>query len=411
MQVHGAIGFSWLHDSHLYLRRALALQSTLGPQSAVAHDIVRLSAGGVRRRATLDAPADADDLRAEARAFRARYEAAADADRTQVFIESGFAFPHWPAPWGRSATAGEQLVIDEELAGLPPVRVHWIALTIAAAGTDDQKARFVSPSMTGEIRWCQLFSEPNAGSDAAGIQTRARRTDAGWLVSGQKLWTTGAESATHGWATVRTNPDAQKHAGISMMVIDMHAPGVTVRPLRDLAGIHRFNEVFLDDVYVPDDDVVGPVDGGWAVARNTLGNERLSIGAEVSPVGADATALLSIVESFPAEHVIETGRLIAVNLALVALNLRRVARAVAGAPPGAEGNVTKLATAEHAQAVHELALVLYGTEAAYVEGPAAGQVAAFLFSRQHTIGGGTSEISRNQIGERILGLPREPGLS
>ena len=154
----------------------------------------------------------------------------------------------------------------------------WVTLTIAQAGTDDQRERWVEPVLRGQVMWCQLFSEPGAGSDAAAVRTAAKKVDGGWRVTGQKVWTSLAQHCQWGLATVRTDPDAPKHAGVTMMAIDMKAPGVTVNPLRGITGDAHFNEVFFDDVFVPDADVVGDVNKGWLVARATLGNERISIG-------------------------------------------------------------------------------------------------------------------------------------
>ena len=193
--------------------------------------------------------------------------------------------PHWPRPWGRAAGAVEQLVIDEELPDVerPQLGIGtWVVLTIVQHATPDQIERWIRPSLHGDLYWCQLFSEPNAGSDAAAIQTKAARVDGGWLVNGQKVWTSGAQNSNMGLATVRTDPAAPKHAGISTFAIDMHAKGVEVRPLREITGESLFNEVFFDDVFVPDDDVVGEINSGWTVARATLGNERVSIGGNRS---------------------------------------------------------------------------------------------------------------------------------
>jgi 3-oxochol-4-en-24-oyl-CoA dehydrogenase len=211
-----------------------------------------------------------------------------------------------------------------------------------------------------------------------------------------------------GFATVRTNPGAAKHEGITMMVIDMHAAGVEIRPLRDVTGDAQFNEVFLESVFVPDDDVVGPVDGGWKVARSTLGNERISIGSGMFELdgGIDLVALARSAGAADATAR-EVGRLLAERQAMVALNLRSAQRAVVGGEPGPEGNVAKLVVAEHAQKVADLALRLGGPDALFADG---GQPVtyALMYTRQLSIAGGTSEITRNQIGERILGLPRDP---
>ncbi|EUA33844.1 acyl-CoA dehydrogenase, middle domain protein [Mycobacterium xenopi 3993] len=178
----------------------------------------------------------------------------------------------------------EQLVIEQEFAAAGIKRpdysiTGWVILTLIQHGTDSQIERFVLPALRQEEIWCQLFSEPDAGSDAAGIKTRGTRVEGGWKVNGQKVWTSGAQYCRRGLATVRTDPDAPKHAGITAMIIDMKAPGVEVRPLRQITGGSEFNEVFFNDVFVPDEDVVGEPNGGWTVARATLGNERVSIGA------------------------------------------------------------------------------------------------------------------------------------
>ncbi|MBW8827151.1 MAG: acyl-CoA dehydrogenase [Acidobacteria bacterium] len=411
-QVHGGIGYTWEHDCHLYVRRAQALQAAFGPTSAAQEDVSRLTAAGVRRHPTLELPAEADAIRAEVRALADRIRALPEGERQTALVDAGYAFPHWPAPWGRSAGAVEQLVADEELHDLPHPQLGiggWITQTLATHGTDDQQARWIRQSELGEITWCQLFSEPNAGSDAAGITTKGVRADGGWLVTGQKVWTSGADRVSHGFATVRTNPDAPKHAGVTMMVMEMKAKGLTIRPLRELTGHAQFNEVFFDEVFVPDDNVVGQVDGGWAVARTTLGNERVSIGGGLG--GADAAELLPLVaERAPDDtgHLRQIGTFVAQNHALRLLNLRSVARAVGGNEPGPEGNVTKLLTAEHAQNVHELALALYGPDTMCTDGVTEARIGSFLQSRQNTIAGGTSEITRNQIAERLLGLPRDP---
>ena len=261
--------------------------------------------------------------------------------------------------------------------------------------------------------WCQLFSEPGAGSDAAGIRTRATKVDGGWLVNGQKVWTSGAAYCNRGFATVRTDPDKPKHDGITMMVIDLHAPGVDIRPLREASGGELFCEVFFDDVFVADEDVVGPVNGGWKVARSTLGNERVSIGggsgvgeARVRP--ARPRAPVRTAGDVDAAAVEAVGRLLAERRAMRLLNLRSAERAVAGAEPGPEGNVAKLLSGEHIQRQAALGAAAHRPGGALAEGPDAGVQATEVFARCLTIAGGTSEIVRSPIGERLLGLPRDP---
>jgi alkylation response protein AidB-like acyl-CoA dehydrogenase len=414
IQVHGGIGFTWEHDAHMLLRRAAALAALFEPGTA-AEDVARLAEAGVTRRLDLELPPEADAIREEVRELATELAARPAEQRRQRLIEMGLAMPHWPLPWGRAARAVEQIVIDQELdrAGVERPQygiTGWITLTLIQHASADQVDRWVRPSLEGELVWCQLFSEPNAGSDAAGIRTRGTRVEGGWRVSGQKVWTSGAQYCQRGLATVRTDPDAPKHAGITMMVIDMDAEGVEVRPLREASGGAMFNEVFFDDVFVPDDDVVGPVNGGWTVARSTLGNERVSIGGGEG--GARRGDFLLDVYRRRKDAVPDAGRiagrLLAEAQTMRVLNLRRAERAVAGGEPGPEGNVTKLLSAEHAQRVADAGLAMLGPEVALADG-LGGQVgSALIFSRALSIAGGTSEITRNQIGERILGLPRDP---
>jgi alkylation response protein AidB-like acyl-CoA dehydrogenase len=227
-------------------------------------------------------------------------------------------------------------------------------------------------------------------------------------VNGQKIWTSGAQFCNRGWATVRTDPDAPKHAGITMMVIDMTAPEVDVRPLREASGGELFNEVFFNDYFVPDDDVVGEVNNGWRAARATLGNERVSIGGGMVTI-ASGVDLLETVQSRPDDRSIEeqVGTLLAEGQSLSLLNLRTAERAIAGGEPGPEGNVAKLLQGEHAQRIADFGLAVAGPSGALVEDFQSVGL-ALIYTRCLTIAGGTSEIVRSQIGERILGLPRDP---
>ncbi len=287
----------------------------------------------------------------------------------------------------------------------------WNIMTVNQYATPDQVDRWVEKTLMGELVWCQLFSEPDAGSDAAAVKTRGTRVEGGWKVNGQKVWTSGAQYCDLGLATVRTDPDAPKHAGITTMVIDMHAPGVEVRPLRMITGNSDFNEVFLNDVFVPDDDVVGTPNDGWTVARSTLGNERVSIG------GGTAGSLLPGMDLFDLlrRHgdrvpgaAARVGGIVTMDHALKVLNLRRAQRAVIGSGPGPEGNVTKLVLAEHGHRRAALQADLVGRDVAFLEADGLFAGMSQLATRAMSIAGGTSEITRNQIAERILGLPRDP---
>ncbi len=414
IQLHGGIGFTWEHDAHLYLRRARTLAALIGDGADPLLDVVEGRRSGQAHGASFTLPDEADEYRRQAAEAVAQVRSLPTDKQRDFLVDSGYLVPHWPKPWGRAANVLEQLVIEEEFADVERADMGitgWVALTIAQAGTDDQRERWVEPVLRGQVMWCQLFSEPGAGSDAAAVRTAAKKVDGGWRVTGQKVWTSLAQHCQWGLATVRTDPDAAKHAGVSMMAIDMKAEGVKVNPLRGLTGDAHFNEVFFDDVFVPDEDVVGDVNKGWLVARATLGNERVSIGGgSGGQVGFDADDLVKLLDSAPsdvaAQHVRRAGEVIAELHTLRLLNLRRASRAIAGAEPGPEGNVTKLLVAESGQHLTELGIALAGTAA--VVGANKKLIRTYMGSRAMTIAGGTSEITRNTIAERILGLPRDP---
>ncbi len=414
IQVHGGIGFTWEHDAHLYLRRALVLNAVLGTP-ADAEDVTALALKGTSREVTLDLPPSAEQLRAELRLEAERLATLSGDEQRRAFIGSGLMVPHWPAPWGRDAGAIEQLIIDEELraVGVRPPNfgiTGWNIMTVNQYATPEQVERWVERTLMGELVWCQLFSEPDAGSDAAAVKTRGVRVDGGWLVNGQKVWTSGAQYCHLGLATVRTDPDAPKHAGITTMVIDMHGPGVEVRPLRQITGNADFNEVFFNDVFVPDDDVVGTPNDGWTVARSTLGNERVSIGGSSAGIfpGMDIFDLLHRHGDRVPGATARVGEVLTKDHALKVLNLRRAQRAVVGSGPGPEGNVTKLVLAELGEVRGLLQADLVGSDMAFLTGDGAFAGLSQLAARGMSIAGGTSEITRNQIAERILGLPRDP---
>ena len=414
IQLHGGIGFTWEHDAHLYLRRARTLAAIMADGADPLLDVVEAQRSGQAHGASFTLPQEAEAHRDKAREAVTTLRSLAAEKQRDFLVDSGYLVPHWPKPWGRAADVLEQLVIEEEFADIkrPDMGITgWVTLTIAQAGTDDQRERWVEPVLRGEVMWCQLFSEPGAGSDAAAVRTSAKKVDGGWRITGQKVWTSLAHICQWGLATVRTDPDAPKHAGVTMMAVDMKAPGVTVNPLKGLTGHAHFNEVFFDDVFVPDEDVVGDVNKGWLVARATLGNERISIGGgSGGATGFTADDLIKLIDSAPAEvaaqSVRRAGEVIAESHTLRLLNLRRVTRAIAGAEPGPEGNVTKLLVAEAGQRLTELAMELAGSAAVAGQTPTLMQ--AYLGNRAMTIAGGTSEITRNTIAERILGLPRDP---
>jgi alkylation response protein AidB-like acyl-CoA dehydrogenase len=415
-QVHGGIAITWEHDAHLFMRRATTLLGFLSSDRA-AEDLVDLTRQGVKRAKAIELPPEAEPIREEVRAFVASIKDLSAEEQRDRLIETGYLFPQWPKPYGRDAGPIEQLVIEQEFSDAEVKKPQygitaWNILTIIQHGNQDQLDRWVRPALDQKVIWCQLFSEPDAGSDAAGVKTKATRVDGGWLVNGQKVWTSGAHVSGMGFATVRTNPDVPKHDGITMMAIDMHHEGVEVRPLKMTTGTSEFNEVFFNDVFVPDDDVVGPVDGGWTVARATLGNESVSIGGGggggfFSP----ANVVIDAFDKAPARlngGAARVGRHLADAQSMALLNLRSVNRAVAGGGPGPEGAMTKLIISEVGHESVAIMTALHNTDSAFMDGMAGMSNMLVLMHRGMSIAGGTSEIKRNQIGEKLCGLPRDP---
>ncbi|PPJ33763.1 acyl-CoA dehydrogenase [Nocardia nova] len=413
IQVHGGIAYTWEHDAHLYVHRAAVLHTILGGQETLYDAVAGRQLAGARPVHELDLPAEAEQYRHAAREFRSQLERAEQSEQRNLWARSGFLQPHWPKPFGRGADPAEQLVIEEELVGLdrPSLGLgEWVVPTLLQHGTPEQIERWVWRSLEGELRWCQLFSEPGAGSDAAAVSTKAVRVDGGWSITGQKVWTSNARESNRGLITVRTDANAPKHQGITAMVVDMAATGVEIRPLKELTGEALFNEVFFENVFVPDEDVVGQPNAGWKVVMATFGNERVTIGSGSTTLTAvDLLPLLTEYRPDDRGYARAVGELLVEENALAAVNLRQTARAVFATGPGIEGNLAKLYGAEHQQRVTELALRLAGP--AVLTGGEAKLAHDFLYSRCLTIAGGTSEIIRNLIAERILGLPREPALS
>jgi 3-oxochol-4-en-24-oyl-CoA dehydrogenase len=371
---------------------------------------------GRSRTLTLQLPGEAESRRAEARAFFESLGGLDGAEQRRRMADSGYLSPHLPQPWGLAADAAHQLVIDEERerAGVEApflANAAFVVPTLIGFGTPLQQ-ELIGPSLRGEIGWCQLFSEPGAGSDLASLTTKAAKVPGGWSITGQKVWTTRAHVSDHAICLARTDPDAEKHRGITYFLVGMSAKGVEVRPLIEINGRHHFNQVFLSDVFVPDEDVVGTVNDGWRVARTTLGFERVAMGSR-STLGDLAEKLARLVAEQEQlrtdERVLQrTGQLVAVSQATALMRLRSTIRAIAGARPGPETSLLKVVVNENQQQLAEYGLELLGASAVAVEGDAAEWIYSFLYSRCLTIAGGTSEIQRNVIAHRLLGLPRDP---
>ena len=413
VQVHGGMGYTWEHDGHLYLRRATTVRQLLGHPALARGRVADAVLSGARRVVGVDV-GDAD-IRDEVRALLEEAATLEEPARRRHLADHGFLAPHWPRPWGRGAGAQEQLVIQQEMqrAGVkapPLIMGDWVLPTLIAHGSDAQRDRFMGPSLYGEITWCQMFSEPGAGSDLAGLSTRAERVDGGWRLTGQKVWTSIAQYSDWAICLARTDPDAPKHQGITYFLVDMRSEGLDIRPLREMTGHEMFNEVFLDGVFVPDDCVVGEVNRGWEYARTTLDNERVAI-AEGPVVDTILEDLLGLVREQGAgglPHVRDAvGALVAEGSAIALLGVRSTARTLAGLESKATAGVRKLVSAHHKQDVAEFGLQLLGDTGATTVGTAGHWSFQFLLLRSFTIFGGTSEIQRNVIGERILGLPRD----
>ncbi|MFI6455416.1 acyl-CoA dehydrogenase family protein [Streptosporangium amethystogenes] len=371
-----------------------------------------------RRRARAWLEANAQDTEAEgtpdaggvatAKAFMAR------------MYDAGYSGISWPGEWGgQGLTQAEERAFAEEAAGFTlPTYVFSIGLgmcgpTLVDLGTPEQKTRHLRPLLRGEEIWCQLFSEPGAGSDVAALQTRATPTEDGWTVTGQKVWTSVAQHASYGLLLTRTDVDAPKHKGLSMFIVDMRAPGVTVRPLRDMTGRAHFNEIFFDDVHIPAENLVGQVNDGWSCAVTTLLHERLSISSGVGMGGRrdNPVAFEALRHTADTADPVVRDQLVELHIrsrALALFNERLSQETKAGVFPGARGSAAKLLLAELTMFQADLATSLAGPGAvAYEEG--GGRLAeAVSLAPAMALGGGTNEIMRNIIGDRVLNLPPEP---
>ncbi|MCR1781449.1 acyl-CoA dehydrogenase family protein [Nocardioides carbamazepini] len=418
IQVLGGIGFTHEHDAHLYLRRALTLRALAGSADAAAERVTAAAVAGVRRRVDVDLEGRDEAVRPEARATAERIAALAAGERRAALVDTGYLTPHWPAPYGLGADPATQIVIDQELGRAGVVRpdlviAGWAVPTILSHGTDAQRERFVRPSLLGELTWCQLFSEPGSGSDLASLRTRAAKVDGGWSLTGQKVWTSVAERADWGICLARTDADVPQHKGITYFLVDMRSAGIEVRPLRELTGEALFNEVFLDEVFVPDECVVAEPGDGWRLARTTLANERVAMAsARLTKSVERAVELADTRDLGPVDRV-EVGRQVALATVCALLGVRTTLRALGGHGPGAESSVAKLLGVRSRQDSSELVVRLQGDELALLGpigkesgDPLAADVWEQLNTRCLSIAGGTTQILRNVAGERILGLPR-----
>lgn len=413
IQILGGIGFTWEHDAHLQLRRAVLARQLLGAAGTHHLRAARLAEAGARRELSLELPAEAARHRADARPHLAAARGLPPREARRALAATGYAAPHLPAPYGLGAGPVQQLAIQQELSD-QSIRLSdlsiatWVVPSLIAYGTEAQRERYLPATLRGDLQWCQLFSEPEAGSDLAALRTRAVRTAEGWRITGQKVWTSAARTADHGILLARTDPDAPKHRGLTYFLVDMkRARGIDIRPLKEITGEALFNEVYFDDVLLPADAVVGEVGGGWRVARNTLGNERVHM-ADQMTFDSGLEALIARSAGLDDATRTRIGALAAEAHALACIGLRTTLQQVSGLEPGAGASVRKLVQTVHQQKVAELTLELLGPAGA-VDEPEAGERAlhGFLMSRCLTIAGGTTQIQLNVVAERILGLPRD----
>ncbi|WP_406032943.1 acyl-CoA dehydrogenase family protein [Nocardioides sp. NBC_00163] len=409
IQVLGGIGFTFEHDAHLYLRRAVALRSLLGGGDAHAVALAEHAVAGIRRSVRVDLDGKDDVIRPRAQEAVAAIAALPEAERRDALVDAALLAPHWPAPYGLGAGPVEQLVIDEELAAAgvsrPDIKIAgWAVPTILKHGTDAQRERFVEASLRGRIFWCQLFSEPGAGSDLASLATRAERVEGGWRLTGQKVWTSLAADADWAICLARTNPDVPKHKGITYFLVDMRSEGIDVRPLRELTGDALFNEVFLDGVFVPDDLVVGEVDGGWRLARTTLANERVAMAS--TNLGGSVERAVVLAGGRGGADLARVGHAVALSTVCSLLGVRSTLKALAGRGPGAESSVAKLLTVRNRQDASELVVDLLGPLALTDDPQVREDLHQSQLTRCLSIAGGTTQVLRNVAAEQILGLPR-----
>ncbi len=365
---------------------------------------------------SLDLPGEDDPRRQELRAW---FDAHPEPTPTEL-RDRGLIVPHWPQPWGLDAEPEHQLIIEEEMkrAGakkpINPIGTGHCGPVLVVHGTEEQKQRYLPPMLTGEEMWCQLFSEPEAGSDLANLRTRATRDGGEYVVNGQKIWTSLAEVAKFGILIARTDPDVSKHTGISYFIVDMDSPGIEVRPIVNMSGGGLFNEVFFDEVRVPAANLIGEEHNGWAMAKQTLANERVSLSQGGVQWGHGPTArdLVEAVKAKgdiaePLKHRLVDAYIIGEilryhRLALVSAKLNKL--------PGPDASLRKALADPHGKVVFNLAVDIEGAGGMLRDGPSEDWTLwndGFLFSPALTVGGGTSEVLRNIIGERLLGLPHD----
>jgi alkylation response protein AidB-like acyl-CoA dehydrogenase len=422
----GAIGFTWEHDLHLYWRRATSLAGSIGSVSRWARRLGELTCGQQRDMSvnlgdaesefragvaeTLDA---ALSMRNDQPGRQGDYEYFETGPQRTWIAEAGLIAPHWPPPWGLDASPLQQLIIDEEFDKRralvrPSLGIaEWILPSVLRAGSKELQEKLIPPTQRGEIAWCQLFSEPGAGSDLAALTTRATKVDGGWKISGHKIWTSAAHRADFGALLARTDPAAGKHRGIGYFILDMRSPGIEIQPIKTATGDAHFNEVFLNDVFVPDDMLLSDPTGGWNLAIATMAEERSAISGYVKFDRAAALRVLATQAGPDRDDALrELGELDAYTNAIKALGVRETIRLLDGQESGPASSIAKVAMNVLLRRTFQATLQLTG-QTAMVADSEPPVVQPYLHLPAELIGGGTREIQLNIIAQMILGLPRK----
>ncbi|QZT61635.1 acyl-CoA dehydrogenase [Mycolicibacterium austroafricanum] len=425
LTMFGAIGYTWEHDLHLYWRRATSLAASIGPAGRYAESLGDLSRTQNRdvslklgdldadfRRSVATVLDEASTLRNDRPGRQGDYENLATGPQRTLIAEAGLIAPHWPRPWGVDATQLQQLIIDEEFAKRPGlVRPslgisEWILPTLIGSAPEHIQQRFIPATQRGELGWCQLFSEPGAGSDLASLTTRATKVAGGWRINGHKIWTSSAHTADYGALLARTDPDAAKHRGIGYFIVDMRSEGIELQPIRQATGESHFNEVFLTDVFVPDELLLGGPTDGWNLAIATMAQERVAISGYVNFDRASILRGLAADDRPDRSRVLAAlGEADAYANAIKVLAVREVMRLLDGQAAGPASSIAKVAMNVMLRRTFKATLELTAP-AALVEDSDPAIVEPYFHLPAELIGGGTREIQLNIIAQMILGLPR-----
>ncbi|MDD7813081.1 acyl-CoA dehydrogenase [Mycobacterium sp. CSUR Q5927] len=426
LTMFGAIGFTWEHDLHLYWRRATSVAASVGAATGWARRLGELTTtqqrdftvdlGGAEAEFRADIAATLDAATAlcnDGPGRQGDYPHFETGPQRSLIAQAGLIAPQWPPPSGVNATPLQQLIIAEEFAKRPDlVRpslgiAEWILPSLLQAAPEALQQRLIPPTQRGELAWCQLFSEPGAGSDLASLTTRAVKVDGGWRINGHKIWTSCAQRADYGALLARTDPAAAKHRGIGYFIVDMRSPGIEVQPIVQATGAAEFSEVFLTDVFVPDDMLLGEPTGGWQLAIATMAEERSAISGYVQNDRAIALRRIAAGHGELRDDAVRAlGELDAYTNAIKALGVRETIRLLDGQGLGAASSIAKVAMNLLLRRTFRATLATAGRLAMAADSDPA-VVEPYLLSPAELIGGGTNEIQLNVIAQMILGLPRK----